>query len=415
MRPPPKAAIIGGGPAGLMAADVLSQYGFEITLFERMPSVGRKFLLAGRGGLNLTHSEPIELFMSRYGSARLHLEKAIAAFSPEDLRRWCEGLGQSTFVGSSGRIFPYVMKASPLLRAWLKRLLGRGVVIKTRHLWTGWDAEKRLTFTDQSSCQADVTLLALGGMSWPQLGSDGGWLPLLPDCAITPFSPANGGMLVNWSETFKTRFAGQPLKSVALTCAGETLRSEIMISLTGLEGTGIYAMGPLLRKELLSGPSLLHLDLRPDVSTEALEARFLKTTKAGRRKESFSNFLRKATGLSPPAIGLVHECAFAIGRPASSLPLHELCGLIKAAPVLIKGTAPIARAISTAGGLCFSNLDERWMLRPYKGVFVAGEMLDWEAPTGGYLLQACLATGWAAAHGIVDYMGSLIPPPSLRT
>jgi uncharacterized flavoprotein (TIGR03862 family) len=388
----------------LMAAEVLSQHGFHVTVFERMPSVGRKFLLAGRGGLNLTHSEPVEPFLKRYGAARSHLEQAIAAFSPADLRQWCEELGQKTFIGSSGRVFPKAMKASPLLRAWLKRLGDSGVLFKTRHVWTGWDEDKNLTFAGGSPYRADVTLLALGGASWPHLGSDGGWASLLSDCTLAPFRAANCGVTVLWSDHFKTRFAGQPLKPVGLRYNQEYLRSEIMISAEGLEGTGIYAMGPVLRKGLITGPVTLYVDLRPDVSIEILKARIVKVRAQGKRTESFSNILRKAAGLSPSAIGLMHEHAMQKGVPASSWPVDDLCCLIKALPVSVIGTAPITRAISTAGGLCFSNLDEHWMLRPYRSVFAAGEMLDWEAPTGGYLLQACLATGLAAARGMVRFL-----------
>jgi uncharacterized flavoprotein (TIGR03862 family) len=397
-------AIVGGGPAGLMAAEVLAAGGAAVTVYERMPSLGRKFLLAGRGGLNLTHSESLDGFVARYGFAAPHLKAAIAAFPPDALRAWSAGLGQPTFVGTSGRVFPEALKSSPLLRAWLRRLAASGVTVMLRHRWTGWDTEGRLTFVHGDAAvtvSSRTTILALGGASWPHLGSDGAWVQTLvaAGAEVAPLRPANCGFLADWSPHFRDRFAGQPLKRLALSCGSLRVRGEAMITRTGLEGGGLYALSTCLRDDIAaSGAANLYIDLRPDLTRNTLIRRLEST----RGKQSISTHLRKAVKLSPAAIGLLNEVA-APGRLAALTP-EEMAGLIKAVHIRLTGTAPIARAISSAGGITFSSLDEHFMVRARPGVFAAGEMLDWEAPTGGYLLQACFATGGAAARGALRWM-----------
>ncbi len=387
-----------------MAAEVLSSGGARVTVFDRMPSVGRKFLMAGRGGLNLTHSEPFEKFLSRYEGAKPHLHAAIEAFSPDMLRTWSEQLGQPTFVGSSGRVFPKSFKASPLLRAWLRRLIASGVAFKLRHRWTGWDGEN-LTFetdADKVFVQADAVILALGGASWPKLGSDGGWVETLrANIHIAPLRPANCGFTVSWSDVFRDRFAGQPLKNIALSLGGHSARGEAMVSRDGIEGGAIYALSSPLREEILNkGEATLSVTLLPDVAPDKLTARLA----VARGKQPFTNFLRKATGLSPVAIGLIQEAAIVSGKKLPQMMPDELSSFISSVPVKLTGIAPIARAISTAGGISFDEIDAQFMLRKMPGVFVAGEMLDWEAPTGGYLLQASFATGAAAGRGALEYL-----------
>jgi uncharacterized flavoprotein (TIGR03862 family) len=402
-------AIVGAGPAGLIAAERLAQAGRRVALYERMPSPARKFLLAGRGGLNLTHSEPLDGFLDRYGAARDWLEPAIRAFPPQALRDWADGLGAESFVGSSGRVFPKAMKASPLLRAWLARLDGLGVSLHSGRLWTGWDESGALRFTARDGANETIspgaTLLALGGASWPRLGSDGSWQTALTEkgVAIAPLRPANAGFSIDWSQLMRERFAGQPLKRIALSFAGKRVMGEAMIDADGIEGGAIYALsGPLREAIARDGHAELAIDLRPDFDEAALAAR-LERRRAG---ETLSNHLRKAAGLSPVAIAVLRETA---GGPLPAEPV-VLAGLIKAAPLRLTGTAPIARAISTAGGILAEEVDADFMLKRLPGVFVAGEMLDWEAPTGGYLLQACFATGAAAAAGIER----LLAAPSFR-
>lgn len=391
------AAVIGAGPAGLMAAEVLRNGGADVTVYERMPSAGRKFLMAGRGGLNLTHSEDLAAFMARYGAAAGSLCAAIAAFPPEALRTWCEALGQPTFIGSSGRVFPRSMKSSPLLRAWLRRLDAAGVRFAFRHRWSGWDNAGRLTFDAPGgplAVNADVTVLALGGASWPRLGADGGWRDILADAgvSVSPLKPSNSGFLANWSGHFK-KHAGQPLKRIALSFDGETVRGEAVITENGIEGGAIYALSPHLRRAIETrGEILPRIALRPDMTSDEIERRL----GASRAKQSLSTFLRKALSLSPAEIGLLQE---ATSGALATLAPAELARLVNDVPLRLTGIAPIVRAISTAGGIPFIELDERFMLRRLPGVFAAGEMLDWEAPTGGYLLQACFATGAAAARG----------------
>ena len=399
-------AVIGAGPAGLMAAEVLAQGGDRVTVYDAMPSAGRKFLMAGRGGLNLTHSEPLPEFLARYREAMPHLHAAVEAFPPDALRDWSAALGQLTFVGSSGRVFPKAFKASPLLRAWLRRLDAAGVRFAFRHRWTGWDGEGRLLFRttgEQRAIEARATVLALGGASWPRLGSDGGWVDLLAakGIAVSKLRPANSGFTVAWSDVFRDRFEGQPLKGVALTIGAHTVRGEAMITRSGIEGGAIYALSAELREAVLGlGQARLTIALRPDLDAVALTTRLSGT----RGKQSLANFLRKAAQVSPVGIGLMQEAAIASGRPLASFSPADLAQLINGIPVQLTGVAAIDRAISTAGGVTFDELDEHFMLRRLPGVFAAGEMLDWEAPTGGYLLQASFATGAAAGRGVLEWL-----------
>jgi len=399
-------AVIGAGPSGLMAAEVLAQGGARVTVYDAMPSAGRKFLMAGRGGLNLTHSEALPAFLARYRAAMPQLAAAIEVFPPDRLRQWSEQLGQPTFVGSSGRVFPKAFKASPLLRAWLRRLDSMGVQLKLRQRWTGWDGQGRLLFETpdrKQAVEASATVLALGGASWPRLGSDGAWTEWLAAKGVTILTlrPANCGFTVAWSDIFRDRFEGQPLKGIALTLGAHIARGEAVITRTGIEGGAIYALSADLRETIVdSGQATLLIALRPDLSINELVAR-LSMPKG---KQSFSNWLRKTAHLSPVGIGLLQEAAIASGASLPSLSPEKLAGLINAVPVQLNGVAPIARAISTAGGISFDELDADLMIRRLPGVFAAGEMLDWEAPTGGYLLQASFATGAAAGRGALKYL-----------
>ena len=372
---PANAVVVGGGPAGLMAAETLATAGVRVRVLDHMPSVGRKLLMAGRGGLNLTHSEPFDDFVTRYGAARERLEPLLREFPPAALVAWAEGLGQPTFVGSSGRVFPRAMKASPLLRAWLGRLRELGVTFR-RERW-------------RPGVAADATVLACGGASWPRLGSDGLWAADLFD--VAPFQPSNMGFAVSWSEPFRQKFAGTPLKRVALTHAGVTVRGEAMVTADGIEGGAVYALSAAIRER--GGP--VTLDLRPDATRGALAAK-LNRPRAG---QSLSTFLRKAANLPPVAIGLAQE---ALHRGSSA---DDLAALVKAVPLRLGAPQGLARAISTAGGLRWSAVDEHLMVRAMPGTFAAGEMLDWEAPTGGYLMQACFATGVAAGRGALRWIG----------
>ena len=384
----PDVAVIGGGPAGL-----------SVAVFERMPTLGRKFLMAGRGGLNLTHSEDFERFVGRYGGAGERLRSMLEAFTPADLTAWAEGLGQATFVGTSGRVFPRALKASPLLRAWIARLEGQGVALNLRSTWTGWNATGDLTFETPNGprvVQPRATILALGGASWARLGSDGAWAPLLVarGAEVAAFRPANVGFSVAWTEVFKERFAGAPLKNIALSFEGHAARGDALAADYGLEGGAVYALSAALRDTIATrGSARLEIDLRPDVALEQLTARLSKP----RGGQSLSSWLRKAAHLSPVEIGLLRE-AHGVALPVAP---DALAAAIKAAPIVLAGTQGLERAISSAGGLSFDAL-EGLELRDAPGVFVAGEMLDWEAPTGGYLLQACFATGVAAARAVLE-------------
>ncbi len=392
-----------------MAAEVLAQGGACVTVYDAMPSAGRKFLMAGRGGLNLTHSEPLPQFLSRYREAAPRLKAAIDAFPPQALRDWCEVLGQPTFVGTSGRVFPKVFKASPLLRAWLRRLDANGVAFTFRHRWTGWDEHGRLLFQTPDSSHAvdaSATVLALGGASWPRLGATGDWVEILAakGVRISPLRPANCGFTVPWSDVFRQRFEGQPLKGIVLSFGPHVVRGEAVITSGGIEGGAVYALSAELREAIAAqGEIVLHIALRPDADQDDLAKRL----SAPRGKQSFSNFLRKAAQLSPVAIGVLQEATMRSGVTLSALPPTQLAELINAVPVTLNGAAPIARAISTAGGIALDELDADFMIRRLPGVFAAGEMLDWEAPTGGYLLQASFATGAAAGRGVLKWLGPL--------
>lgn len=404
--PIPHVVVIGAGPAGLMAAETLAAGGCRVTIHDRMPSPARKFLIAGRGGLNLTHSEPRARFLARYGAAADWLTPVLDAFPPGRLRAWASGLGEPTFVGSSGRVFPTSFKASPLLRAWLGRLDALGVRLASRQRWLGWTREGALRFETLEGdieVTADAVVLALGGASWPRLGSDGGWADILWEEAIevAPLRAANSGARIGWSQAFGSRFAGAPLKRIALTIDGTSVRGEAMIDGAGLEGGAVYALSATLREAIArDGRAELRVDLRPDLTVEALAARLGRS----RKGESMANRLRKAAGLAPAAAGLLREAGPLPAEP------EALARRIKAVPLEVTGMASLERAISSAGGIVRSMVDDRLMLRARPGVFVAGEMLDWEAPTGGYLLQACFATGHAAACGVLARLGRTEPP-----
>lgn len=387
-------AIIGAGPAGLMAAETLALAGCAVEIFERMPSPARKLLIAGRGGLNLTHSEPLERFLTRYRDAAPHLAPHIRAFPPAALAAWCEGLGQPVFTGSSGRVFPRAMKASPLLRAWLARLAAHGVTLHARQVFEGFAGDGGILVSGRG-VSADAVILACGGASWPRLGSNGAWTALLPGVAIAPFRASNMGFRVAWSDHLRSRFAGAPLKRIALRFGDETQRGEAVVTEAGIEGGAVYALSAPLREAIArDGHAILLLDLRPDIDAAEC-ARRLAAPRGG---QSLSNHLRRALTLPPVAVALVQEALH--GGAAR----EDLATLVKALPLRLDAPMPIARAISSAGGLSWAALDERLMLQAHPGVFAAGEMLDWEAPTGGYLLQACFATGVAAARGALAWL-----------
>jgi len=388
------AAVIGGGPAGLMAAEALLAHGLAVDLYDAMPSLGRKLLMAGRGGLNLTHAEPLEPFLARYAAARPHLEAAVRAFPPEAQRAWAHDLGIETFAGSSGRIFPKDFKAAPLLRAWLHRLRAAGLAIHVRHRWLGWADDGSLRFgtaEGETRQAADVTVLALGGGSWPKLGSDGAWIPLLTDrTEVTALRAANCGFDIGWSAHFRERFAGQPVKSAVLSFQGRHVPGEFVITETGIEGGPVYGLSAALRDAIeAEGAATLLVDLAPGREAGRL-GESLAQPHGGR---SLSTHLKRAAGIEGAKAGLLREV---LGVAGMADPVR-LAGTIKALPLRLVAPRPLAEAISSAGGVAFRGLDG-YMLSGRPGTFCAGEMLDWEAPTGGYLLTACLATGRAAGE-----------------
>lgn len=405
-------AVIGGGPAGLMAAETLAAAGARVDLYDAMPSVGRKFLLAGRGGLNLTHGEPLPAFLSRYREQASWVESWLADFGPQALRDWAQGLGVDTFVGTSGRVFPAAMKAAPLLRAWLHRLRAQDVRIHARHRWTGWDESGQLRFSSpagETRVRADAVILALGGGSWSRLGSDGAWAPMLAEKGVdvAPLRPANCGFQADWSAHFQERHAGEPLKSVAARVldtaspdSGENAcwrRGEIMLTRDGLEGGLVYALSSDLRQALdRTGEAVLAIDLLPDRDAAWVAGQVLYP----RGAKSLSSHLRSRLNLHGAKAGLLREC---LGRDDYADPAR-LAAAIKRLPVRLTGMRPMDEAISTAGGIRRQAMDERLMLLALPGVFCAGEMLDWDAPTGGYLLTACFAGGRAAARHALAWL-----------
>jgi len=401
-------AVIGGGPAGLMAAEVLARQGLRVDLFDAMPSLGRKFLMAGKGGMNITHAEDMGAFISRYGSRASLLTPLLQDFGPEALRHWIHGLGVDTFVGSSGRVFPTEMKAAPLLRAWLHRLREMGVRFHVRHRWLGWGEPGGFRFATpegEVGLHPAATVLALGGGSWARLGSDGAWVNLFQEAgvAVAPLRPANCGFDVAWSEHFRQRFAGQPVKAVAATCLAPTgasleRRGEFVITDHGLEGGLIYALSAPLRDRLeQDGQAVLTVDLLPAKSLARVQAEVA----APRGSRSLSSHLQGKVGITGVKAGLVREF---VGKEDCADPVR-LAAAIKALAIPLRAPRPLDEAISTAGGVTFEALDAGLMLKQRPGVFCAGEMLDWEAPTGGYLLTACFATGVAAAQGVIDWLG----------
>ncbi|MDP2904197.1 MAG: TIGR03862 family flavoprotein [Methylovulum sp.] len=403
-------AVIGGGPAGLMAAEVLSQAdGIKVDLYDAMPTLGRKFLMAGKGGMNITHSEAFAKFLSRYGTHQSDIKPMLDAFSPENLRGWAKALGIETFVGSSGRVFPSDMKAAPLLRAWLRRLRGSGVTFHNRHLWTGWYPESNTTLCFQTpqgigNINVDAVVLALGGGSWPQLGSTGAWVALLRGrgLPVSALKPANCGFDVAWSKHFCDRFAGQPVKALCVSFSHaegyrNIQRGELMVTASGVEGGLIYTLSAVLRDEIATtGSAVIYLDLAPDQD----ESRLIARLSPARGKASMASYLRKRIGIDGVKAGLLREI---LPVPDFDDPAR-LAAAIKALPVKLLAVRPLDEAISSAGGVTFAALDGQLMLRAMPGVFCAGEMLDWEAPTGGYLLTACFATGRAAGLGALAWL-----------
>ena len=396
----PAVAIIGGGPAGLMAAEMLVRGGISVDVYDAMPSAGRKFLMAGKGGMNITHAEPFEVFLTRYGAHRTDIEPLLRDFPPEALREWIHDLGIDTFVGTSGRVFPADMKAAPLLRAWLHRLRESGVRFHARHRWLGWDEQGSLRFATpdgERTVSADAIVLALGGGSWPQLGSDGAWVSLLAQRGITiaPLRPANCGFDVRWSAHFREHFSGEPLKSVAATFGDVRKQGECVITEHGIEGGLIYVLSAALRDEIeLNASVILHIDLLPDWTAQ----RVLTEVSHPRGSRSLSSHLQSRLGLKGVKANLLREALSAEQMHDNAL----LALTIKALPIQLIAARPLSEAISTAGGIAFTEMDEQLMLKKLPGVFCAGEMLDWEAPTGGYLLTACFASGRAAGTGALN-------------
>lgn len=395
-------AIVGGGPAGLMAAEVISARGVKVNVYDSMSSLGRKFLMAGKSGLNITHSEPLEQFASRYGKRRAQIEPMLRVFGPDDLRDWVHGLGIETFVGTSARVFPVGMKASPLLRAWLKRLDASGVTVHLRHKWTGFLPDKSLHFESPNGdviVKADAALLALGGGSWARLGSDGAWTSWLTDAGaeVEPLRPSNSGFDVAWSEHFRQRFEGQPIKSVVLSFGSFRQQGEFIVTKEGVEGGLIYSASALLRDEIdAKGSAVMMLDLAPDRTHEWLVERLSRP----RGSRSMASHLEKTVNIKGVKAGLLRE--FVSKEDFSHI--HSLAHFIKNLPVPLVATRPLDEAISSAGGVTFESLDEHLMLRSLPGVFCAGEMLDWEAPTGGYLITACMSSGYMAGQGILQWV-----------
>jgi uncharacterized flavoprotein (TIGR03862 family) len=398
-------AIIGGGPAGLMAAEVLSQRGVKVDVYDSMPSVGRKFLVAGKGGLNLTHSEPFEQFVSHYGSRKKEIRKWLMEFTPDDLREWARGLGIETFVGTSGRVFPDGMKTSPLLRAWLQRLNEAGVNFHLRHRWIGWDEDKSLKFETPDgikNIKKDAVILALGGGSRARLGSDGAWADWLRQAGVEveALKPSNCGFDAAWSQHFRERYEGHPIKSVILSFGSFRQRGEFILTKGGVQGSLIYAASASIRDEIeAKGEAVIMLDMAPDRSLEWLIQKLSKP----RGSRSMASHLEKTVGMKGVKAGLLHE--FMSKEDFTNV--EKLASSIKRLRIPLIAPRPLDEAISSAGGVTFEALDENLMIRELPGVFCAGEMLDWEAPTGGYLITACMASGRVAGLGVMKWMGSV--------
>jgi uncharacterized flavoprotein (TIGR03862 family) len=404
----PRLTIIGGGPSGLMAAEVACAAGVRVDLYDVMGSVGRKFLLAGKGGLNLTHAEPFAQFVGRYAERRDAVESWLREFDADALRVWAQGLGVETFVGSSGRVFPSDLKAAPLLRRWVRRLHASGVTFQMHHRWLGWDDNGALRFAvadGERSVTTDAVVLALGGASWPQLGSDGAWVEPLAEAGIdiAPLQPANCGFELAWSEHLRTRFAGAPLKPLIAHWVdrhgvAQHRQGECVLSEYGIEGSLVYAIGAELREQIRRrGDAMLYFDLAPGYTQTVLAERLA----APRGKHSLGDWLRRRAGLDPAKCALVFELT---DKPTLADPV-ALAAQIKSLPLRLRAPRPVAEAISTAGGVRLKALDETLMVRTRPGVFCAGEMLDWEAPTGGYLLTACFASGLRAGRGAARWLG----------
>lgn len=393
-----------------MAAEVLAGAGLRVTVFEHMRSVGRKLLLAGRSGLNITHSEPLDDLLDRYGAGRPHLTAALTDFGPTELRAWCASLGEPTFVGPTGQVFPASFRATPLLRSWLARLEQSGVTVDAGSRWVGWataagggpDPATSL-FTDRDggtiAVTSDVTVLALGGASWPRVGSDGGWVTAFRDAGVevSDLRPANCGIRIAWTGLFAERFAGIPLKNVAIGVAGRSVRGDVVVTAAGLEGGPVYIQSAAIRDLIQrDGQAVVTVDLHPDLAVDGVQSRLARR----RPKDSLATSLRRSLGLAPAAISLLRESTD--NRPPTDA--TQLAALVKAVPFVVEATMPIERAISSAGGVAMAELDPSFMIRRLPGVFVAGEMIDWEAPTGGYLLQASFSTAVAAANGALSWL-----------
>ena len=398
--------IIGAGPAGLIAAERLSEAGCRVAIYDRMPTPGRKFLMAGRGGLNLTHSEDMPDFVSRYGAASGWMAPLIQSFSPDELQNWSALLGEPVFTGSSGRVFPKSFKASPLLRAWLARLRSNGVTFYMNHDWQGFNDKGALHFTQSMGksvfIKSDAVLLALGGASWPKLGSNASWVSILNsiNVDIVPLRSSNVGGLIKWSDHFISRFAGVPLKRLIVRCGSVQSHGEATITKGGIEGGAIYALGPELRRVLEQQNDVeIFLDLRRDLTIEQIMSRLAQK----RGKKSLSSYLSRTIGLDPLSIALLRESALQHQKPLSDEP-ESLARAIKSCSLIVSGLGGLDRAISTAGGIKRTEIDERMMLKKKPGIFTAGEMIDWDAPTGGYLLQACFSSGITAARGMLDWL-----------
>ena len=396
-----KVTIIGGGPTGLMAAYILSRNNFNVTIYDRKPTLGRKFLLAGRGGLNITHSECKEEFLKKYGKAANIFEKILENFSQKNLMDFCEMLGEKTFIGSSGRVFPKSFKTSPLLRSWLDKLKNQDVKIKNNHDWIGWDDNKLIFKTETTNIIVDpnITLLALGGLSWPKLGSDGSWIKILKraDIKISKIQPTNCGFFVKWSNIFKNRFAGYPLKSIELSFKDQKIKGEFIISKEGIEGGVIYSISSMLRENINEmGYAEVIIDLKPDFSIKKIRHLLLKP----KLKLSTTNYLRKTLNLSDVAIGLLME--FKNKERKYNQQISNLAHTIKSYKIILDKPFSIDRCISTAGGISFKSINKDFTLINKPNTYVAGEMLDWEAPTGGYLLQGCISNGACVANNIIN-------------